>query len=99
MPCFRTYQSNVFYLQVWINLNLVNAPMHTENLKVPADALHYHSIQYATMCFASYRQSIIHEHTRLVHFKHSLALHKVFICIHVLFFSLNTEIPTILKSN
>lgn len=47
------------YILVWINLNLVNAPMHTENLKIPADALHYHSIQYATMCFASYRQSVI----------------------------------------
>lgn len=47
------------YILVCINLNMVNAPMHTENLKIPADALHYHSIQYATMCFAGYRQSFI----------------------------------------
>lgn len=53
------------YILVWINLDLVNAPMHTENLKVPADALHYHSIQYATMCFASYKQryTLTHEQT------------------------------------
>lgn len=53
------------YILVWINLDLANAPMHTENLKVPADALHYHSIQYATMCFASYKQyyTLTHEQT------------------------------------
>lgn len=42
------------YILVWIILNLANATMHTENLY---NALHYHSVQYATMCLASYKQS------------------------------------------
>lgn len=56
--CLRTFRSVVFYLQFRVNLELAYAPMLTENLQVSADALHFHSIQYGTICFASYRQSI-----------------------------------------
>lgn len=77
------------YILVWIILNLVNATMHTENLY---NALHYHIIQYATMCLASYKQSFIPYEDTFLNTLNSLALHKVFICVHVL--SLKVEIST-----
>lgn len=35
------------YILVDIDLNMANAPMHTENLTPPADALHDHRVRYA----------------------------------------------------
>lgn len=94
------FRSVVFYLQVRVNLELIYAPMLTENLQVSADALHFHSIQCGTICLASYRQSIVAWHIDV----HSLCTRETqpytrrfLISIHVL--SLNSDIPTIFKFN